>query len=207
MNRLLPPFLPMPLGVTQAADGMPRRAWTIEGIEAAVRAGIFDEDERFELIGGEIVPMSPKGAFHEQVRFALLEYWYGIRPKSLGFMPEPTLRLDEKSFVEPDFYVFDRTTPVTAVNPTDVLLAVEIADTSLHYDLGRKIGIYAAYGLREVWVIDARSLVTRVHRKLGASGYAETADFAHTKRIAPMLAPELALRLADLGLKPTRKRG
>ena len=53
---------------TQAAEGLPRRPWTVAEIEAAVAAGIIDEDERFELLGGEVVPMSPKGARHELVK-------------------------------------------------------------------------------------------------------------------------------------------
>ena len=143
---------------------------------------------------------------HEVLKAALNEAWCGRRQDNPRVIVGTTLRLDERTFLEPDFCVFARSTRIAELSASNVLLVVELAD-DLHYDLGRKIGIYAAYGLREVWVIDARSLVTRVHRKLGASGYAETADFAHTKRIAPMLAPELALRLADLGLKPTRKRG
>ena len=55
----------------------------------------------------------------------------------------------------------------------DVLLAIEIADTSLRYDLGRKIGTYAAYGIPEVWVVNALTLVTRVHKQLGAGGLSE----------------------------------
>jgi len=51
--------------VTHAAEGMPRRSWTVAESEAMVRAGIIDEDERFGLIGGEVVPMSPKSDRHE----------------------------------------------------------------------------------------------------------------------------------------------
>jgi len=60
MNEHFTEFLPMP-ETTQAAEGMPRRPWTVAEIEAMVRAGIISEDERFELIGGEVVPMLPKG--------------------------------------------------------------------------------------------------------------------------------------------------
>ena len=53
---------------TQAAEGLTRRRWTVAEIEAMTRAGILDEDERFELIGGEIVPMSSKGIQHETLK-------------------------------------------------------------------------------------------------------------------------------------------
>jgi Uma2 family endonuclease len=64
---------------TQAAEGLMRRRWTVAEIEEMVRAGILTEDEHFELIGGEVVPMSPKGIRHERVKGTLAEYWYPRR--------------------------------------------------------------------------------------------------------------------------------
>jgi Uma2 family endonuclease len=55
---------------TTAAEGLPRRRFTVAELEQMVAAGILDEDERVELIGGEIVPMSPKGNQHEIVKIA-----------------------------------------------------------------------------------------------------------------------------------------
>ncbi len=118
---------------TQAAEGMRRRPWTVAEIEAMVRAGIIDEDERFELIGGEVVPMSPKGARHEMVKIDLNAHLQRIKPDDLRIAPETTLRLDENSFVEPDFCVFPKTISPGDMRGYDVLLAIEVADTSLRY--------------------------------------------------------------------------
>ena len=69
MNHMLrPPDLPL---TTQAAEGLMRRRLSVVEVEAMVEAGIFAEDERFELIGGEIVPMSPKGIRHEVIKVSL----------------------------------------------------------------------------------------------------------------------------------------
>ena len=57
--------------VTSAAEGLPRRRFTVAEVEAMVAAGVMEEDERVELIGGELVPMSPKGNHHEVVKTAL----------------------------------------------------------------------------------------------------------------------------------------
>ena len=57
--------------VTSAAEGLPRRRFTVAEVEAMVAAGVMEEDERVELIGGELVPMSPKGNRHEVVKIAL----------------------------------------------------------------------------------------------------------------------------------------
>lgn len=199
-THLRPDDLPL---VTQAADGMPRRCFSVAEIEEMVRAGILDEDERFELIGGEVVPMSPKGARHEWIKIELNRFFQRVAPEHLAIAPETTLRLDRHTFLEPDFCVFRRDLDLTALDGAAVLLAIEVADSSLAYDKGRKIGVYAAYGVREVWVVDAKRATIRVHRKLGAQGYAEIIEHPADARVSPMLAPELAIRLADLGITPS----
>ena len=73
--------------VTSAAEGLPRRRFTVAEVEAMVAAGVMEEDERVELIGGELVPMSPKGNHHEVVKTALLDRWYRAAPDDLP--PDP----------------------------------------------------------------------------------------------------------------------
>ena len=188
--------------VTQAAEGMPRRAWTVAEIEAMVEAGIIDGDERFELIGGEVVPMSPKGARHEVVKIELNRRLQRVAADDVSIAPETTLRLDEKSFVEPDFCVFPRSINPGDMRGYDVLLAIEIADTSLRYDLGRKIGTYAAYGIPEIWVINALTLVTRVHKQLGPEGYRAVAEFGPDETMTSVRVPSVSMCLSALGLRP-----
>ncbi|MEQ1950052.1 Uma2 family endonuclease [Mesorhizobium sp. CN2-181] len=201
MNERFHLDIPWP-ATTQAAEGMPRRPWSVAEIEAMVAAGIIDENERFELIGGDVVPMSPKGALHEMVKGDLNEHLQEVRPRDMRVMQETTLRLDENSFVEPDFCVFPRTIAPGDARGHHVLLAIEIADTSLRYDLGRKIGIYAAFGIPEVWVIDAKTLVTHVHRALGVEGYRTVFEAEPGDEIAAVRVPKLNVSLSALGLKP-----
>jgi Uma2 family endonuclease len=201
--HLRPASLPLE---TQAAEGMPRRCWTVAEVEEMVRVGIIDEDERFELIGGEVVPMSPKGARHEWIKIELNRFLQRVAPAHLTIAQETTLRLDARTFVEPDFCVFRRDLDLKALDGPAVLLAVEVADSSLNYDKGRKSGIYAAYGVREVWVIDVIRATIWVHRRLGASGYTDIAELSSSELATPMLAPELAVRLSDLGIAPTTEQ-
>lgn len=203
MNELFQPRQLEP-ETTQAADGMPRRPWTLAEIEAMVAAGIIDEHERFELIGGEVVPMSPKGARHEIVKIDLNEHLQRLGLIDLRIVPETTLRLDEKSFIEPDFVVFSRSVAVEDLRGHHVLLAIEVADSSLHYDLGRKIGIYAAWGIAEVWVIDAETLVTHVFRKLGTEGFGHRFATKPDDTVTGALVPQVHVSLAALGLRPSR---
>jgi len=187
---------------TQAAEGLPRRPWTAAEIEAMVAAGILDEDERFELIGGEVVPMLPKGGRHEMVKLELDRHFQRTAPDELYIAQETTLRLDSKSFLEPDFCIFPRSIFPGDLRGHHVLLTIEVGDTSLAYDRGRKIGIYAAYGIPEVWVIDANSLMTRVHRHLGAEGYRTVFEAGPAGEVTAMRAPGVAMCLTRLGLKP-----
>lgn len=199
-THLRPDDLPL---VTQAADGMPRRCFSVAEIEEMVRVGIFDEDERFELIGGEVVPMSPKGDRHEWIKIVLNRFFQRAAPDQLVVAPDTTLRLDRHTFLEPDFCVFANDLDLTALDGAAVLLAVEVADSSLNYDKGRKIGVYAAYGVREVWVVDAKRATIWVHRRLGAQGYAEVVEHSAEALVTPVLAPQLAVRLTDLGIAPS----
>jgi Uma2 family endonuclease len=185
---------------TRAAEGLPRRAFTVKEVERMVEVGLLAEDERIELIGGEIVPMSPKGNRHELVKAALLAEWLGRRPNDLRLIPETTFRLSNDTYLEPDVIAYPREVPIGNLAGHNALLAVEIADSSLGYDLGIKANIYASFGVRELWVIDAVRLVTHVHTGPGRAGYLGLSEIPPNVQLAPFFVPELAVTLADLDL-------
>jgi Uma2 family endonuclease len=187
--------------VTSAAEGLPRRRFTVAEVEAMVAAGVMKEDERVELIGGELVPMSPKGSRHEAIKIALVDRWIRARPDNCWLAQETTFRLSEDTYLEPDVVIYPRASGVTGLSRNNVLLVVEIADSSLRYDTGRKAALYASFGIRELWVIDAARLTTRVFREPAADGYRDASDFGPADRLTPLIAPEaFALRLDELEL-------
>ncbi len=186
---------------TQAAEGLLRRRFSVAEIEAMVKAGILDEDERFELIGGEVVPMSPKGIRHEVIKAALAEYWYQQLPKNVGLVTETTFRLDSHSFVEPDFVFYRKVDGLANLKPESALLAVEVADSSLAYDLGRKSRIYSNFGVREVWVINAANLITHVHSRPALDGYADVKEVEPNSPLALPFATEVTVALGNLELR------
>jgi Uma2 family endonuclease len=194
--------VPKQRATTQAAEGMPRRAWTVAEIEQMVAAGILLEDERFELIGGEVVPMSPKGNHHEALKAALQDYWVPMaKGTPTRILTETTLRTSETEFFEPDFVLWPRSVPLMDLKPDVITLLVEIADSSLSYDLGSKATRYATLGVHEYWVIDAVKLVTRIHRAPGPAGFARIDNFKPSDLLTPAAHPDLAVRLADLDLR------
>jgi Uma2 family endonuclease len=185
---------------TMAAEGLPRRRFTVAELEQMAAAGILDEDERIELIGGEIVPMSPKGNQHEVVKIALNLYWARKLPEDLLFAIETTFRLSPDTYLEPDFVVYAKATGIAGLSAATAKLAVEIADTSLGYDLGRKASLYAAFGIAELWVIDAVKLATRIHCDPSPTGYRSAVDWPASQRLVPESIPALAVVLAELEL-------
>ncbi len=196
-RMLRPAGLPM---TTQAAEGMDRRRWTVAEIEAMVEAGIIDEDERFELIDGEVVPMSPKGIRHEVIKVSLMNFWMKRLPDNLRIMQETTFRLNTSGFLEPDFVFFAAETKLADLKPSNALLAVEVADTSLRYDTGRKAMIYATHGVVELWTINAETLQTHIFAKPSAEGYLERRLIETTEILAPNFAPEIAVKMGELPL-------
>ena len=95
MNELLRhPFPASPLpATTQVADGFPRRAWTADEVRRMVEAGIIDDREPFELIGGELVAKMNKGIQHEALKQSLMLHWGKIIPDHIKFALESPLRL------------------------------------------------------------------------------------------------------------------
>jgi len=194
MNRLVNP------STTTAAEGLPRRRFTVAELEQMTAAGILDEDERIELIGGEIVPMSPKANQHEIVKTALNLYWARRLPDDLAFATETTFRLTPDTYLEPDFVFYPKAAGIRGLNAETARLVVEIADSSLGYDLGIKAGLYAGFGIRELWVIDAVKLQTRIHRDPTSSGYRSIVDRPSSEQLVPQQIPALAVTLAALEL-------
>jgi Uma2 family endonuclease len=187
--------------LTRAAEGLPRRRFTVAEVETMVEAGVLDEDERLELIGGDLVPMSPKGIRHVVVQSALMRRWHRDAPEDIEVLQEPTFRLAEDTYLEPDIVIFPGAVGTAGIEGPNVLLVVEVAVTSRRYDMGRKAKLYAGFGVRELWVVDAVKLTTRVFLAPSSTGYRETRAFSAAERIAPRFAPaEFALALGELKL-------
>jgi Uma2 family endonuclease len=185
---------------TQAAEGVPRWRWTTAELLRLVELGALDPDERFELFGGEIVPMSPKGRRHEVVADLLDQHWKRRTPPDVWISAERQLNLDEATYTDPDLIVRPAGMKAYDLRGPDTLLVVEVADSSWGKDTDLKARTYAAFGVREYWVVHAPTLATRVHRGPGPAGYGEVSDRPATETLVPLFVPALAVRLADLEL-------
>lgn len=189
----------MNIVATRAAEGFPRRSFTVAEIRRMVEAGIIAEDENFELIEGELVPMSPKGNQHEVIKAALNEYLATHKPSTVRLGVETSLYLDERTFVEPDLCLYPKKILPEDVKGGDVLLAIEVAGSSISYDRGLKATVYARHGVNELWVIDAATRETWVHRQPGADGkWGSIEKASPDMAVSPAALPDISIRMADL---------
>jgi Uma2 family endonuclease len=183
---------------TRAAEGLPRWRWTVAEIERLAATGFLHEDEQLELVGGEIVPISPKGRRHEIIRTRLAFHFSRSAPQGVFVASEPQFNLSDDTYAMPDILVHQAAIETPDVRGGDALLVVEVAETSLSYDLRVKAPLYASFGVHEYWVIAAANLITIVLRKSSGEGYAVAEEIAPKDLLVPLLAPPLAVRLDAL---------
>jgi Uma2 family endonuclease len=161
---------------------------------------VLTEDDRVELIGGELVPMAAKGNRHENLKTALVDSMYRRLPVDLRLSVELGWRAGSDMYLEPDIAIFAAVADVTRVAPADMLLVLEVAASSLAFDTGRKAQVYATLGVRDYWVVNATDYTTRVYRDPSATGYGTITNHAAADGVVPLLLPSLAVKLADFGL-------
>jgi Uma2 family endonuclease len=159
----------MSVAVTTAAEGFPRRAFTVEDISRMMEAGVIGEDEKFELVEGEIVVMASKGIAHERIKSALTVAVARALPDHLTMGVETTLRLTNTIMLEPDIAVFPKdlfkhsVSGFARLEPGEAHLVIEVAASSIAYDKRLKARLYARHRVREYWVVDANARITWVH--------------------------------------------
>lgn len=140
-------------------------------------AGILPEDARVELVEGEIITMSPVGKRHMAAVKRLMDLLFPLQQarKALLQVQDP-LRLSPESEPQPDLTLLSYRENFyrdKVPEAEDALLVIEVADTSLDYDLTVKLPLYAKAGIPEVWVVDLVRDRVHVFRKPQGEGYGE----------------------------------
>ena len=169
-----------------------RRPFTVVEYHRMGEAGILSESDRVELIEGELVAMSPVGSRHAGVinklnRMLVL----AVGDRGLVSVQNP-IRLDDRSEPEPDVAVlrpraddYVEATP----GPEDVLLVIEVADSSLSYDRTVKAPLYAAHGLPEFWIVDLAGRAIEVHRRPAEGRYTDVSRVGASDKLELVLLP------------------
>jgi len=144
-----------------------RHLISVDAFTRMGETGILGSADRVELIDGEIIDMSPIGVLHAAIVARLASTLSQRLGEQAVVWCQNPLRLGDLSAPEPDIAVLRaRGDYYTTAHPTpaDVLLVIEVAESSLEYDLRTKVPLYARHGIPEVWVIDAATRRTRVFR-------------------------------------------
>jgi Uma2 family endonuclease len=184
--------------VTRAAEGFDRRSFTVDEILRMQDAGIISEEENFELIEGEIVPMQAKTHIHELIKSALNIGIARALPERLWLGVETTIYLTANTVVEPDLVIYARGIKLEEVKGSDILLAIEVAATSLAYDLGLKARLYARHGVNELWVIDAERRRTYIHTGPGRTGWRTIVERSPDEVLTLAALPGFSVRLGSI---------
>jgi hypothetical protein len=185
-----------------------KRRFTVEEYERMGQAGILSEDDRVELIDGEIIEMAPIGTRHAAVVNRLNDLLGPqVRPEALVSIQNP-VHADPHSEPQPDLLLVKRRDDYYAsAHPRgpDVLLVVEVADTSLDYDRGVKVPLYARAGIPEAWIIALPAEEVEVFRQPSPDGYRRVATLRRGDVLSIEALPNVTLAVDQvLGETPQR---
>jgi Uma2 family endonuclease len=162
-----------------------------------VNEGIFSRfgKKRVELIHGEILEMSPIGDPHEEVLTVLTEWSVVKAPKDVKVRVQCSVRLPHaQSAPEPDLvWAVRRSYRHEKPGPEDILLLVEVADSSLAMDTGDKAKLYASTGIRDYWVVNVRDEVIEVRRDPTPEGYQGLVRYSGREELRPLACAEAIL--------------
>lgn len=189
--------------IRETAASYRRHALSVEDFRRMGDAGILSEDDRVELIEGELIDMAPIGSKHAGVVTRLARLLMRAVGDAAVVSVQNPLFLPPRSEPQPDILLLKpRADDYVASLPTaaDVLLLIEVADTSLSYDRDIKLPLYARHGVAESWLFDIEGRRLEIHRQPGSDGYGKVILPAADVIVAPQALPQAVLALAELWL-------
>jgi Uma2 family endonuclease len=175
-----------------------RRRFTVDDYYRMMQAGIFTEDDRLELIDGEIVEMTAIGSRHADCVNRLTRQFIQQAGERAVVSVQNPVRLSGSSEPQPDVAVLRPGSYASRhPGPEDILLLIEVADTTGEYDRSVKLPLYARGGVPEVWIVDLESQLVEAHTDPRDDGYQTTVTYARGHKVSPGAFPDLSL---DVGV-------
>jgi Uma2 family endonuclease len=178
-----------------------KKLFTVDEYYRMAEAGIFTEDDRVELIEGEIIQMSAIGHRHMVcVNCANDLLTSALRGKAVVSIQNP-LRLNQYNEPQPDIVVFKWRADYYASKPympEDTLFVIEVSDTTLRYDTKIKLPIYAANGISELWIENLKEDVLLICRHPAKKTYKTQLTLRRGDSISPLAFPDTAFKIEDL---------
>ena len=180
---------------------VPRHRLTVDEYYRMAELGILTPDARVELIEGEIIDMTPQGSRHAGIVSRLYERLVAVVGPSGIVRCQLPIRLGTRSEPEPDFAVVKRNEQhYMNAHPdaADVLLLIEIANTTVSYDRLIKIPLYARHGVLEAWLIDVQAARVHVFRHPQNGNYADVSVVDRPDALCPVSMPSVSIDLTGI---------
>ncbi len=178
-----------------------RRRFTVDDYYQMGKAGIFREDDRLELIDGEIVQMTPIGSLHVRCVIKLTRLFSPLIQQDYDLSVQNPIELDEFNQPQPDLVIIkqsDLDSIDQPVKPKDIFLLIEVGDTSVQYDKDIKIPLYAKAGIKEVWQIDLQSQTIITYQQPTSDGYQSVCTHQSNDLISPQSFPHLQFTVSQI---------
>ena len=186
------------MDIVEQKEAVRKYRFTVEEFHKMGEAGIFSEDDRVELIDGEVLEMSPIGWRHiwcvRQLIRILVRFADERTARGEHYeadVQDPIL-LDGYGEPQPDLVLLKDSPIGRLPGPGEVALVVEVADTSLAFDRNVKLARYAEAGIPETWLADLIADRFEVHSEPGLDGYRKTMRYARGERVESATLPDLA---------------
>ena len=179
---------------------LPRRLFTVDEYHRMAEAGILHPDERVELIEGEIIQMSPIGPRHAGCVINATRLFITRLGDAVVVSPQNPVVIRPRSEPQPDLLVLRRrTVSYSREHPTpeDVLLAVEVADTTVRFDRLVKARLYARSGMPEFWLLLPADGAVEVYRAPGPDGYASVTRHGPGQTVSSLAFPDISFGVTD----------
>jgi Uma2 family endonuclease len=178
-----------------------RHRLTVGDYHRLGKAGIFSEDDRVELIEGELIDMAPIGSEHAAVVKRLVRLFDRVIGEQAIVSAQDPVRLSNFSEPEPDIALLRYREDFyrhAHPRPDDVLLIVEVADTTLRYDCEVKLPLYGRHGIPEVWIVDLENRCLHLFREPVEGGYQQAQIIEHPEVMASLRLPDCSIDLSRL---------
>lgn len=185
---------------TDVQQPVRRHKLSVEDFHKLGEAGVLHEDSRVELIEGELIDMAPIGSPHAGTVNRLVSLFSGAVTSEVVHVQNP-ITLDDYSEPQPDLAVlkpcadFYRAALPTA---SDVLLLIEVSDTTLAYDRGPKLDLYSRHGIEDVWIVNLADRQLEVFRNPSPEGYRARSQYGAGDFVAALALPDFLVEVATL---------
>ena len=175
-----------------------RRLFTVQEYHLMSEVGVFAEDDRLELIEGEIIQMAAIGTRHATCVRRLIGQFRQI-PEEIAILDvQNPIQLTERTEPQPDVVLLQPRADYYATAhpiPAEVLLLVEVSDSTVDFDRDVKVPNYARSGIQEVWLWDLEVNCLEVYRDAIANSYTSIQKFERGQQVSPLAFPEFAVSI------------